>query len=133
MAPELLDGAPPSFQSDVYSIGACLHHLFTGRPPRSRQEATKLIGKGEAVESDVFKKSNTTSFYRNSFTGIPAGVIELMRRCLQSDREKRPIDAGCVLEYFLRAMVQSSTEKKVRSDCVVQIPGKEISSTPRSQ
>lgn len=133
MAPELLDGAPPSFQSDVYSIGACLHHLFTGRPPRSRQEATKLIGKGEAVGSDVFKKSNTTSFYRNSFAGVPAGVIDLMRRCLQSDHEKRPSDAEHLKEYFLRAMAQSSTEKKVRSDRIFQAPGKENSPTPRSE
>lgn len=124
MAPELLDGAPPSFQSDVYAIGACLHHLFTGRPPRSRQEATKLIGKGEATRSEVFSKSNTTSFYRNSFTGVPAGVIDLMRRCLQGDLEKRPSDAEHLKEYFLRASAQSATEKKIRSDCIVQVPGK---------
>jgi serine/threonine protein kinase len=124
MAPELLDGVPPSFQSDVYAIGACLHHLFTGRPPRSREEATKLIGKGEAVGTEVFTKSNTTSFFRNSFAGIPVGVIDLMRRCLQGDLEKRPSDAGCIQDYFLRAMTQSTTEKKLRSDRSIQIPGK---------
>jgi serine/threonine-protein kinase len=33
MAPELIDGAPSTPQADVYSIGAVLYEIFTGKPP----------------------------------------------------------------------------------------------------
>ncbi len=34
MAPEMLLGAPPSRQSDIYSLGAVVYYLLTGRSPR---------------------------------------------------------------------------------------------------
>ena len=34
MAPEMLSGAPPNCASDIYSLGAVIYYLLTGRAPR---------------------------------------------------------------------------------------------------
>jgi serine/threonine protein kinase len=39
MSPERRRGAPASATSDVYAIGALLHHLLTGRPPLGPEDA----------------------------------------------------------------------------------------------
>jgi serine/threonine protein kinase len=43
MAPELLQGGSASISSDLYSIGATLFELFTGRPPFGAAESSLLI------------------------------------------------------------------------------------------
>jgi serine/threonine protein kinase len=52
-APERLAGHPPDEQSDVYSLGAVLHHLLFGGPPGVRRDA--MVGVPKEVQAVVSK------------------------------------------------------------------------------
>jgi protein kinase-like protein len=42
VAPEILEGRPPSVASDVYSLGSTLHQLLTGRPAYRRDDGAGI-------------------------------------------------------------------------------------------
>jgi Tol biopolymer transport system component len=72
VAPELLEGKPPTFQSDIYSFGIILYAFAVGRVPfstRKREELVDLILQGKL----------------DAFPRFPAGMNELdwiIRKCL---------------------------------------------------
>jgi len=55
MAPELLLGAPPSAQSDLYAVGVIFHQLLTGRFPHKRESMTSMLNGmlGEDADSTL--------------------------------------------------------------------------------
>jgi serine/threonine-protein kinase len=67
MAPEMLRGAPPSRKSDVYSLGAVVYFVLTGRSPRpipddSNLDARSVLSKTKVtpileLRPDVGKKA----------------------------------------------------------------------------
>jgi serine/threonine protein kinase len=42
LAPEVLTGTAPSASSDVYALGATMHHLLSGRAPFTRDDDTSI-------------------------------------------------------------------------------------------
>jgi eukaryotic-like serine/threonine-protein kinase len=48
-SPERLDGHPPDERSDVFSLGAVLHHLLTGMPPNPGNVASSIPKFARAV------------------------------------------------------------------------------------
>ncbi len=49
MAPELVDGAIPTPQADVYSIGAVLYELLTGTPPFQGETVDEILEQQKAT------------------------------------------------------------------------------------
>jgi serine/threonine-protein kinase len=86
MAPEAVRGEPATASSDVYSLGAVLYELATGRTPRqvttiadlTRDEPTPLPG--EHVD------------------GLPAELETTIMRCLEPDPARRPPSAAALAE-----------------------------------
>lgn len=86
MAPETVQGEPATASSDVYSLGAVLYELATGRAPRqvttiadlARDEPTPLPG--EHVD------------------GLPAQLETTIMRCLEPDPSRRPSSAGALAQ-----------------------------------
>jgi serine/threonine protein kinase, bacterial len=50
LAPEVVKGAPASHQSDLYSLGATLFHLLSGRPPFTAESPLEVVA--QAIRED---------------------------------------------------------------------------------
>ncbi|MEU0402822.1 serine/threonine-protein kinase, partial [Streptomyces sp. NPDC006197] len=78
-APEQARGEPTTPASDVFSLGATLFHLVTGRSPyRGMGHGTAMEQLVRAAEADL------------DLTGLPDGAAELVLPCLAPDPAARP-------------------------------------------
>ena len=84
LAPELLDGAAPSVQSDLYALGLVLYELFTGK---RAFEATNL--------ADFHRKQTETNPTPPSSVvkNFDPAVERVILRCLERDPSQRPRSA----------------------------------------
>lgn len=88
-SPEQARGEPSTAASDMYSLGATLFMLATGRPPYSRDGDTlRLLARVQRGELDL--------------GGLPKELVETVRPCLAADpgqrlyprRTARPVPQG---------------------------------------
>jgi serine/threonine protein kinase len=82
MAPEIIRGAPPSPQSDVYSVGAMLYELLTGATPFAGADATEILRRH--LEDAVVPPS-----LRSPDLGIPRHIDQAIVRALDKDPSRR--------------------------------------------
>ncbi|MCK5057027.1 MAG: protein kinase [Candidatus Aminicenantes bacterium] len=77
MSPEQIQGVKIDHRTDIYSAGATLFHLITGKVPF----------KGENVfYQHLFEKVPAVTKYRND---IPARLIRIVEKCMEKKREDR--------------------------------------------
>jgi hypothetical protein len=86
-APERLDGAPPTVASDVYSLGALLHELLTGRRPRPEEELAEALTGSDGTVSARMLKGDLQAIIAKALAAAPAdrypdvaGLVEDLRR-----------------------------------------------------
>ena len=85
MAPEQLDGEPPTVRSDIYSLGLVLYELFTGKRAYEAPSLSELI---------KLRRSDSTPTNPTAIVKDLDPVIErLIDRCLQKDPAARPASA----------------------------------------
>lgn len=101
VAPELLDhgDAPCDHRVDIYSLGATMHAVFTGRSPFS--DRTMLATVRRQLEGDA-----------HIDPAFPAALEPLLRRCLDPDPVRRPRTAAMVAEE-LRRIALAATARQV--------------------
>ncbi|MGO8796850.1 MAG: serine/threonine-protein kinase [Candidatus Sulfotelmatobacter sp.] len=87
MAPELLKGASPTVQSDIYALGLVLYEVFTGKRAFEAQSLAELYRK----QSDT----NPTP-PSNLVKNLDPAVERVMLRCLDRDPVQRPRSARSV-------------------------------------
>ncbi|XP_059658557.1 serine/threonine-protein kinase STY13-like [Cornus florida] len=79
MAPEVLDGSPYNRKSDVYSYGICLWEIYCCAKPYS---------------DFSFSEQTSAIVYESMRPKIPkccpSSLVKVMKRCWNSDPEKRP-------------------------------------------
>ncbi|HRI48655.1 MAG TPA: AAA family ATPase [Pseudomonadota bacterium] len=71
MAPELLLGAPPSDQSDLYAVGVIFHQLLTGQFPHKRESMTSLLNGMLGEDADNTLGSDAAALLEPLSTGNP--------------------------------------------------------------
>jgi tetratricopeptide (TPR) repeat protein len=92
IAPELLQGNPPSQASDLYAFGVVMHEVFTGQRPSVGPDSSSVIG------SPLLGSSKVPSF-----------CSHLIRECLNVDPQRR-----CqAFELALESLGQKRQKKKL--------------------
>jgi serine/threonine protein kinase len=77
-SPEQVEQGEVDIRSDIYSLGVTLYFMLTGRPPFS--------GSTGQIASQQLYAALPTELLAN----IPEGVVKLIRRMTEKDREARP-------------------------------------------
>src|SRR5687768_8159810 len=85
MAPEQLDGKPPTVRSDIYSLGLVLYELFTGK----RAYAAPTLGELIKLRRSDSIPTNPTAIVKN----LDPVIERVIDRCLQKDPASRPSSA----------------------------------------
>ncbi|MFI5460715.1 MAG: tetratricopeptide repeat protein, partial [Isosphaerales bacterium] len=93
MAPEQARGEVDRIddRADVFGLGAILCEILTGRPPfagSTREEIRAQAARGEL----------TDAFSRLEASGVDGDLIGLARDCLAAERDRRPRNAGAVVQ-----------------------------------
>jgi uncharacterized RDD family membrane protein YckC len=82
-SPEQLRGKDLDVRADIYSVGATLYHLLTGRPPFTAANAVNLI-------ATIMNESPASP--RGLRPGIPRKLARVILRCLEKNPARRPAD-----------------------------------------
>src|SRR5713226_2149290 len=80
MAPEQLQGRPPDYRSDLYSLGAVLYELATGRRPLRAEGVAQLIH-AILLEPPVRPRELNSR--------VSAELERIILKCLEKDPENR--------------------------------------------
>jgi len=99
-APELALGKV-DHRSDIYSLGATIYHMLTGRPPY----------RGDPLE--VLRHHAETPLPLEPLAGMPQDVVELVKRCLEKDPAQRYQSASALagaLEHIARSVPAPEAE-----------------------
>ena len=79
IAPEVLDGKPYTFASDVYSFGIIMVEISTGKPPY-----------GSVPHDEKLALAICNGLRPRVAKGTPQCYIDLVNQCLDANPEKRP-------------------------------------------
>jgi serine/threonine protein kinase len=91
MAPEQARGMPVDARADVFSLGAILCEILTGRPPYVARDRREMLSKARAGDL-------SSAFPRLASCEIDTELIELARRCLASRPNDRFPDGSAVAD-----------------------------------
>jgi serine/threonine-protein kinase PpkA len=84
-APEQSEGAAADARADVYSLGACLYEMLSGKPPYPGETVTELLGQHQMAPVPRLPKGQ-------------ASWQPLLEDLLAKDPSRRPADGAAVLE-----------------------------------
>jgi serine/threonine-protein kinase len=84
LPPEIARGEPATERSDIYSLGAVLYELFTGRPPYKIESLVQLASQDDQVVTPV----------REIASEVPAEVEAAIMRALARDQRYRQESAA---------------------------------------
>jgi serine/threonine protein kinase len=80
MAPEVLNGKPYTFASDIYSFGVIMIEISTGKPPY-----------GNVPHNEKLALAICNGLRPRIAKGTPKCYIDLVNRCLDANPGKRPL------------------------------------------
>jgi eukaryotic-like serine/threonine-protein kinase len=111
MAPEIVEGAPFDRRADIWSLGAVLYHLVTGR---------ELFG--EMSEADVMRALLMREPFPPPPVPLPPPVARVLDRALAFDPPARYPSAGAMAEALGEALVALGEPADPRADAEAIAP-----------
>jgi serine/threonine-protein kinase len=85
LSPEQASGDPVTAAADIYSLGAVVYELLTGRPPYAFDTVAELL---------ALRRRSTVDAPHAVVPEVPRPLSELVLRCLDSDPARRPASAA---------------------------------------
>ncbi len=101
MSPELLNGDPLDFRTDIYAFGATLYEVLTGMNAFPEPNFSKLV---------TMKQKNQYRPLNEFKVAIPLRLRRLIHKCMQEDRKKR-FDSTEKLLYELEKIHRQMTHE----------------------
>jgi serine/threonine protein kinase len=98
-APELIDGRPPSVQSDVYGLASTVLTLMTGRPPFSRDTDESIVPLLARIATEPVPDLRAL--------GVPPTLCEVFERAMAKDpgvRFASGAEFGRALQHAQRSL-----------------------------
>ncbi|GAA2723059.1 serine/threonine-protein kinase [Actinocorallia aurantiaca] len=109
MAPEQLRGEAIDGRTDLYSFGCLLYALASGRPPFTVDTLPALMYHHMSVAPQPLTELRP---------GFPAGLADLVMRCLAKDPRDRPGSARELSDALLRADMPETRPSTFRAPAV---------------
>jgi serine/threonine protein kinase/TPR repeat protein len=110
-SPEQLEERDIDIRSDIYSLGATLYYMLTGRPPYSGSVA-------QIMSQHLYKPVPT-----EPLANFPPCVTALIEKMMQKDREKRPQTPAELRREIVRCLEQlqgaGSTTVQIEAEAAV--------------
>lgn len=97
VAPECLQLLPTqTFKSDIYSAGACLYYLMTGRDPFQQHTNRNAVQMIIRIRAGFFGTDNVQVDHENPLKHSDTLLVDVVKRCTSKEARRRP-DAKEVL------------------------------------
>ena len=110
ISPEVQNGAVPDEHSDIYSLGAVLYELLTGKPPYGGRTTAYVMASVLAEESDPEAAPETTS-----------PVIDALVRAVERSPEDRWPSMGAFADALGAAPGRQATTAPGKSGCFTPV------------
>lgn len=101
-APQVLDGLPPTAADDVWSLGSTLFTLLDGRPPFASDDPD------DDTALAYLRRVRTQSPRSLDRADLPAGLADVIARCLRHDPAERFPSAQALEQVLARVEGESS-------------------------
>lgn len=111
MSPEQSQGQRASKRSDLYSLGAVMYVMLTGRPPFTGNSTMEIMHKQR------FGRFDRPKLY---VPEIPSWLDDLVAQLLEKEPEKRPPDAYVLSRRLQEILAKVELSTKDGSDTMVQ-------------
>jgi eukaryotic-like serine/threonine-protein kinase len=117
IAPERIEGTPPSERSDVYSLGLVAYELLAGRPAYAEMETEELLR---------HRLEDSPPSLRSARMGLSAELDTVVTRALARDPRERYASAGQFAGDF-----RAAVERGEATAVIENIPRRLARSAPR--
>jgi Flp pilus assembly protein TadD len=102
-SPEQLEERDIDIRSDIYSLGAALYYMVTGRPPFS----------GSVLQ--IMSQHLYKPLPLEPLEGLPSALVELIKRMMEKDRAKRPQTPADLKQEILYCLEEIQDDARAAS------------------
>jgi len=123
MSPEQARGVRPTKRSDLYSLGAVMYVMLTGRPPFSGQNTNEILQKQQFAQFDKIGRFAPET---------PRLLEDFVCQLLEKDSAKRPPDALVVMKRLeqIQARIEYSQSQAAEEGRLADTATREADGNP---